>query len=206
MGKPPYQNKEWLREKYHTEGLTGDEIADLAGCARTTIYDWMQRHDIPRDRGEGYRVSEEEKYRDGEWLRSKYHGEQLSTGEIADICDCHKQTIKLWLEKHGIEKRSRSKAAEIRARRYPEEMPEGRSASIHPNFFTRDAENGGYEWIGCGVTKKQVMHHRLLATLLVDELSELEGMHVHHTTECPWLNYLDGLEVVTPKEHKQRHA
>lgn len=125
MADEPYKNPEWLRDKYHKEGLTGKEMADKAGCARTTIYKYMREFGISRDRGEGYRPVEPEKYRDETWLRQKYHGEKLSTAEIGEVCDCSKQTIKLWLERHSIEKRSKSEAAKIRADRYPETVPDG---------------------------------------------------------------------------------
>jgi len=147
-------------------------------------------------------------YKDKEWLRDHYVSKELSQKEIADMCDVTKPTIKYWLEKFEIPIRDKSEAAKIRAERYPHTTDAGaealsRNRSIHPNFFTH--KDKGYERIGCGVTKKQIQHHRLLATLKVDELEELEGMHVHHKHEIPWLNYLDGIEVVTPKEHKQRH-
>lgn len=208
MADKAYQEAAWLHEKYHEEGLTGNEMAELAGCSRTTIYEWMRRHDIPRDRGEGYRVSDPEPYRSEEWLREKYHDERLSTSEIGELVGCHKQTIKHWLEEHNIPKRTPSEAAKIRYHRYPEEIPTGRDASIHPSIFTRSGEgsNGGYEYVACGVDKVQVAHHRLIATLQVDKLSELKGKHVHHKDQIPWLNYPAGLEVLTPKEHKQRHV
>lgn len=120
MYKEPYKDSDWLKEKYHEEELTAEEMADAGGCSRTTIYKYMQENDIPRDRGMGYRVSNPEKYRDSEWLWEKYHGERLSTSEIGELCDCSKQTIKLWLEKHGIEKRSRSEAAKVRMENYPD--------------------------------------------------------------------------------------
>lgn len=200
-----YQDKGWLREKYVVEGLKVKEILELAGCSRTTLYDWLDKHGIDRDRDRGV-AQAEGKYKDKEWLKSEYVDNRRSMGEIASDFDVSKETIKYWLKKHNIPIRGRSESAKIRSERYPEEMPKGRDASIHPNMFTRDSRSGGYVWIGCGVTKKQVQHHRLLATLLVDDLSELEGMHVHHKDEIPWLNYLDGLEVVTPKEHKARHV
>jgi len=119
MGEKKHQNPQWLREKYHNEGLTGKEMAELADCSRTTIYKYMSEFEIPRDRGQGYRVSEPELYRNEAWLREQYHDEKQSTSEIAEKCGCHKQTIKLWLEKHGISKRTLSEAAEIRVEKYP---------------------------------------------------------------------------------------
>jgi len=120
MAKKQPLDESWLRTQYVQNGLTGKEIAEKADCSRKTVYKYLREYDIDRDRGQGYRVSNPEKYRDKEWLREKYHGERLSTSDIASICDCSKQTIKLWLEKHGIEKRSRSEAAKVRLENYPE--------------------------------------------------------------------------------------
>jgi len=75
-----------------------------------------------------YRPKDPEKYRDEEWLRDQYHGERLSAGDIADKCDCAKSTILRWLDRHGIEKRDRSEAAEIRAERYPHTTEAGAEA------------------------------------------------------------------------------
>jgi len=75
-----------------------------------------------------YRPKDPEKYRDEEWLRDQYHGERLSAGDIADKCDCAKSTILRWLDRHGIDKRDRSEAAEIRAERYPHTTEAGAEA------------------------------------------------------------------------------
>lgn len=52
------------------------------------------------------------KYRDKECLRTKYSDEKWSGCEIDDHCNTGTTTIYTWLEKHGILKRSKSKAAE----------------------------------------------------------------------------------------------
>jgi len=66
----------------------------------------------------------------------------------------------------------------------------------------------GYERWRCQAsgTSDEVAVHRLLATLKVDELSELDGKHVHHKSGVEWHNTLDNIEVLTPKEHRKRHA
>lgn len=199
-----YKDKEWLRRKYQNH--TQEEIADMCGVARTTILRWMKRHSI--ETRDGWQQADGE-YKDSEWLREKYVGEQRSIADLADECGVAKSTIRHWLKKFNIPIRGKSEAGKIRAREHPHTTEAGakalsRNRSIHPNIFTHKGK--GYEVIQCGVDKKQIHHHRLLSTLLVDDLSELDGKHVHHKDEIPWLNYLDGLEVVTPKEHKQRHA
>lgn len=47
------------------------------------------------------------RYREAEWLREKYHDEELSIGDIADLCDTSTATIHKWKEEHGIETRNR---------------------------------------------------------------------------------------------------
>jgi len=53
------------------------------------------------------------KYRDPDWMAEKYTEEARPFEEIADICDCSPSTVKRWIEKHGIEKRSRSEAQRL---------------------------------------------------------------------------------------------
>ena len=69
-----------------------------------------------------------EKYHDEEWLRDKYHEERLSTREIAELADCTAPTIQDWLDRHGVEKRSKSEAAKIRAEKYPHTTQAGAEA------------------------------------------------------------------------------
>lgn len=45
-----YMNKEWLVEQYYEEGLTLQEIAKKAGASYVTIWTWMNKLDIPRER------------------------------------------------------------------------------------------------------------------------------------------------------------
>jgi len=54
-----------------------------------------------------------EKYRDKGWLASKYWDERMSQREIAELCDCTKQTIKHWMDRYEISVRDRSKRIEI---------------------------------------------------------------------------------------------
>nr|ADE29205.1 HNH endonuclease [uncultured virus] len=68
------------------------------------------------------------KYKDKEWLRVRYIDEQLSTREIAELADCSAPTIQNWLDKHDIEKRSKSEAAKIRAEKHPHTIQAGAEA------------------------------------------------------------------------------
>jgi len=121
-----HKDADWLREKYHTEGLTQKEIADCAGVCRQTIIKWMGVHNI-ETRDVGCAQAEGE-YKDASWLRKKYVDEQLSQKEIAKKFDVGKTTVKYWLDKHGIDIRNKSEAAKVRAERYPHTTEAGAQA------------------------------------------------------------------------------
>jgi hypothetical protein len=76
----------------------------------------------------------------------------------------------------------------------------------------------------CHGERDKAYHHRLLATLLpdVEDLTDLDGKHVHHKTEIitdhpdnvesemtfhlvDAFNTLDNLEVMDPGEHIRHH-
>ena len=45
---------DWLREKYHDEGLSMQEVGDLVGCSDGTVMRYMRKHDIePRAARQG---------------------------------------------------------------------------------------------------------------------------------------------------------
>jgi|APHM01.1.fsa_nt_gi hypothetical protein len=45
-GTRQYQNKTWLRARYRDDVMTVREIAALCDVLPSTIYDWLDRHDI----------------------------------------------------------------------------------------------------------------------------------------------------------------
>lgn len=55
-----------------------------------------------------------EPWHDADTLRRLYHDEQLSQNAIAERLGCDTVTIHEWMERHGIEKRSRSEAQSLR--------------------------------------------------------------------------------------------
>lgn len=56
------------------------------------------------------------KYHNADWLREKYHGENLTLKEVGDLCSVSTWTIGNWMDKHGIERRGRREA----------QLPEGK--------------------------------------------------------------------------------
>lgn len=53
----------------------------------------------------GERQFDAQPYRNAEWLREMYHGEELTQAEIADEAGCHRRTIATWFRRHEIEGR-----------------------------------------------------------------------------------------------------
>jgi hypothetical protein len=147
------------------------------------------------------------KYQNGDWLEQKYVDERMSTAEIGELCDCSKETIRRWLSSHGIETRTKSEAAKIRAKKYPHTTNAGakalsRNRSVHPNVFTH--KQNGYERVQCGVNKEQVSLHRLLAVAEYG-FDAVTDKVVHHKSNIPWDNRPDNIELMDAGEHSSHH-
>ena len=56
------------------------------------------------------------KYHDADWLREKYHGEEMTLREVGDLCGVTDATIGAWMKKHGIERRNRRQAQRAKGR------------------------------------------------------------------------------------------
>jgi len=95
----------WRDEKtlqyYHRElKYTSGEVGDILGCSRTTAVKWLKKFGIHTD---FRRVAE---LNNREWLVEKYHSEELSVRDIAELLDCSKTGVEHALEKHSIETRN----------------------------------------------------------------------------------------------------
>lgn len=110
-----YKDEDWLREAYKNNSI--QEMADMIDCSTASIHKYMNEYGIERP---SKHTAKGGPHTDEDWLREKYKIERLSQGEIADICDVSKGTIKYWLDKHGIESRGRSEAAKVRMENHPE--------------------------------------------------------------------------------------
>lgn len=72
-------------------------------------------------------VEDVPRYRNPSVLRSLYWGEQMSTSEIADRFGVTGSTIRKWMERHGIERRSRFDAKHTQSIPEIEETAESRT-------------------------------------------------------------------------------
>lgn len=123
----------------------------------------------------------EEKYKDADWLEQQYLKQDRFQSDIANQCGVSRTTISRWCDRHSLEKTAIAQYGE---------------------------QTDGYMQWKCKVgsdSADTVLTHRLLATLLLDDVSELESKEVHHKSSCKIDNRVDNLEVVTPEEHRLRH-
>jgi len=114
--EPKYRNEEWLRIQYVEKELSQREIANLCGCSRQPIKTMLKSHNI-KTRSPGGVSNVDERLKNENWVRQKYHKEHKTTREIADICGCSCHAVHNWLKRHGIETRSRTPAADKRLRK-----------------------------------------------------------------------------------------
>jgi len=111
----PYQNEDWLREKYHGEVLTVKEIAEMADCGTTTIYRYMNEYGIERrDVNETRRLKKEKAKPSEEQLREWYEEQYLTVDEVAEKCGVSRQTVYDYMDDYGIERRSSKESRAIR--------------------------------------------------------------------------------------------
>jgi len=121
-------------------------------------------------------------YKNEEWLQEQYIENERTQESIASECGVSDTTIHRWRKKFDIGE---------------------------PTTAQFGIQTDGYEQWMCeaGVGKADtVLIHRLLATLQVEELGELDGKHVHHKSSIPWYNTPENIEIVTPEEHREIHA
>lgn len=116
MYKAFCESDEWLVEQYWGKRLSVDQIAFKFGYERSAIFRAMRKREIPR---RGIRtarlISNEDKpYRKESWLRKQYLRKKLSIDRIAEICGTCSKTISDYLEKYGIQRRSKEEVDKLR--------------------------------------------------------------------------------------------
>lgn len=97
-GNRPWTDEQKLRETYHREG-TQEDVAEVLGCSKATVENWMERHEIKTYKGHPSRT-----LYDRERLKELYEEEQSvekvleelpQTTSLKSVCD--------WLDEFGIE-------------------------------------------------------------------------------------------------------
>lgn len=125
-------------------------------------------------------------YEDAEWLEKQYWENGLTINEIARKATVGTTKIIDIMDEFGIERRNPG-------RNLPTRYPSPRTnRSGHRRYQNRHKGD-------CF----KIMLHRLHATLIVDDIGELEGMEVHHKNGCPFDNRLENYDIISPKEHRK---
>lgn len=61
----------------------------------------------------GYPKDHPRPWRDKEWLREHYHDKQFTQQEMAEKAGCGRDTIKRWMDKHDVKRRTLSERAKL---------------------------------------------------------------------------------------------
>lgn len=132
---------------------------------------------------------ENPRYKDAKLLEEKYHGEKLSTNEIADEWDCAPNTVRKYMRKNNIPIRSRSEA-----------ISNSHDGGDIPTFYTR--ADKGYEVADSSETGIYI--HRLQAVAYWG-FEAVKDNHVHHIDGIEWHNTEDNLMLIDPSQHMRHH-
>lgn len=98
------EDKEWLRQKYHKEGLTLKEVGEICNCADSTVRYWMQNHDMDTDsKSESFTDGDVAKLQDEEWLSEQYHDKDKSQKQIADELGLSQSAVYKYMKRHDME-------------------------------------------------------------------------------------------------------
>lgn len=130
-------------------------------------------------------------YKDEDLMRRLYLQNEMSQAEIAERLGCANSTVSNWLDEHGIEKRSRSEAAQLAYGGDP------------VYYWTRS--DGREIWTHCFESEhSNVYVHRLLAVAKFgfDAVSE---NNVHHLNEHKWDNRHENIGLMSHGEHSGYH-
>lgn len=103
-------DREWLEQKYHVEGLSQREIAEIAGCDASSVSRAMKRENI--ESREAKRTIEYPELHDPEWVREKYVEEFMTSLEIAEMLGCGKSHSLRAVKEHVPEDEIRTPGAQ----------------------------------------------------------------------------------------------
>lgn len=100
------QSRDWLIDRYITQGKSTTEIAAELNCANSTVGTWLRKHHIKTRGIKESRMSDNENFaliNNSEYLKGLYIEHGLICQEIAKMLSCGTQTIYRKLKEAGVE-------------------------------------------------------------------------------------------------------
>jgi len=101
----PWRSEALLREKYVGEGLSSRDLAELWGCSKSTILNWLDKHGIDKDNGH----MTHSMWQDKETLEYLYLEKGYTAPEIGELLGCGDNTADKWLKKLDVSRRYQNK-------------------------------------------------------------------------------------------------
>ena len=97
------KDADWLRSKYHDEGLSTLEIGEITGFNSSTVRDFMNRHGIEtRIMSRACSSGDVERLWERDWLYKQYVEKDKTQQEISEELDVGLYTVQQWLKRHDI--------------------------------------------------------------------------------------------------------
>lgn len=182
-----YQDSDWLQEQLDS-GSRPKEIAETCNTGINTICKWITKFDLNYEDRRENQTKGDGLYKDEDYLRKKYHDDEMSMPEIAEECGVAFETVRYWMDENDIERRSASDATEIAL---PDNFGEIHSERIsgenHPYYGLTGEDHpawkGGNDWRDTG--KWDEVRHKVYQrdNLTCQDCGATDTMlHAHHLT------------------------
>lgn len=110
MSQRRYREKEFLEREYINKAKSIKQLADQCNASTSTIYTWLQKHNIRTRSRNTLDKGEENEVNDEEYLRRQYWEEEKTIEEIASGVNVATATVIDRMNEFGIERRSRREA------------------------------------------------------------------------------------------------
>lgn len=132
-----------------------------------------------------------EPYKDPQRLRELYHDEGLSLQQVGDKFGVEGSTIKYWIKKFGIERRSLQEGRKLfQSQKLPSYHQDGNGYMVWQTQYRKN--------------RHQVFVHRLLAVAEYG-FDAVKSNQVHHVNKFKFDNRPSNIEIHSPSGHQAQH-